>query len=120
LLSNLNTNGYFPTFSLSSMFLFSQPSRENIEQFLQQRESDVFSYQEVGGTRAEPFPAGYDIDHNRVQLGRGVDDFDRAKKAIRGWQMFKVPGLELIHPDTRIEPGRNVALVAHHLGFHSL
>jgi uncharacterized protein (UPF0548 family) len=40
--------------------------------------------------------------------------------AIRSWKMFEVPGVEIIHSDTPIEAGRNVAMVAHHLGFHSM
>src|SRR5688572_14168880 len=101
------------------MFLFSAPSTEQIQRFLQERRSDVFSYPEVGGTRGAPFPRGYNIDHNRILLGTGENDFERAKGAVRSWQMFKVPGLELIRDDTPIEPGREVALLAHHLGFHS-
>lgn len=102
------------------MFLFSRPSAADIERFLADRGKDSFSYPEVGATRAEPLPAGYNIDHNRIQLGRGREDFDRAKNAIRSWQMFKVPGLELFYSDTPIEVGRNVALLASHLGFYSL
>ena len=102
------------------MFLLSRPSPAKVEAFLRERESDVFSYPEVGGTRGEPFPNGYNIDHNRAQLGSGTGDFERARSAIRGWHMFKVPGLDLIHSDTPIESGRNVALLASHLGFYSL
>ena len=102
------------------MFLLSAPNAADIERFLNEREADTFSYPEVGGTRHEPYPAGYNIDHNRIRLGDGLEDFERAKAAIREWQMFKVPGLDLIHSDTPIEVGRNVALHARHLGFHSL
>ena len=101
------------------MFLFSRPDGAQIQRFLDDREADVFSYPEVGHTRETP-PSGYNVDRNRVVLGRDADDFERAKTAIRSWKMFDVPGLELIHPDTPIEPGRNVAVLAHHLGFHSL
>jgi len=101
------------------MFRLSRPSDAEIEAFLIKRESDSHSYPEVGATRESP-PAGYDIDHNRMLLGRGSDDFERAKAAIRQWKMFDVPGLELIRSDTPIEPGRNVALLAYHMGFHSL
>ena len=34
--------------------------------------------------------------------------------------MFEVPGLKLFYPDTPIEQGRDVAPLAHHLGFYSL
>ncbi len=101
------------------MFLLSKPSAENIEDFLETRKSDVHSYPEVGATKGPP-PAGYNVDHNRVLLGRGEDTFDRAKAAVCAWKMFEVPGLSLIHADTPIEIGRNVALLAHHLGFYSL
>ena len=101
------------------MFLFSRPDRAQIQRFLDDREADVFSYPEVGQTR-ETLPSGYNVDHTRALLGRGRDDFERSKTAIRSWKMFEVPGLELVHPDTPVEPGRNVAVLAHHLGFHSL
>ena len=101
------------------MFLFSRLDGAQIQRFLDDREADVFSYAEVGHTRETP-PSGYNVDRNRVVLGLGSDDFERAKTAIRSWKMFDVPGLELIYPDTPIEPGRNVAVLAHHLGFHSL
>src|SRR5687767_9142186 len=101
------------------MFLFTRPYRTRIDAFLRERESDSFSYKEVGATRDVP-PAGYNIDRNRVLVGRGRDDFDRAKNAIREWRMFEVPGLELFYPATPIETGRSVALLARHLGFYSL
>ncbi len=101
------------------MFLLSNPSTAVIEEFLDTRASDRYSYPEVGATRVTA-PEGYDVDHNRILLGQGDEAFQRAKDAVRSWKMFDVPGLALIHTDTPIEPGRNVALVAHHLGFYSL
>ncbi len=101
------------------MFLTFRPNQERIDAFLKQRRADSYSYREQGATRTSP-PAGHDIDHNRIMLGRGETDFERAKKAIREWKMFDVPGLEILPSDTPIEAGRNVALLAHHLGFYSL
>src|SRR6185369_7659021 len=101
------------------MFRLTKPTSQQIQQFLDSRETDSFSYDAVGATLDTP-PAGYIVDHNRELLGSGRDVFDRAKKAVREWKMFEVPGLRLIHNDTPIEAGRNVALLAHHLGFYSL
>lgn len=101
------------------MFLLAKPNPTEIDEFLKQREPDKFSYPSVGATRYEP-PSGYNVDHNRQLLGHGRDDFEKAKEAIRNWKMFEVPGLQLTDPETPIEPGRNVALLAHHLGFWSL
>src|SRR5438093_8776381 len=102
------------------MFKLFKPTATQIEVFLKDRKADILSYSEVGATRKSSTPTGYNLDHNRQLLGHGRDDFEKAKDAIRNWKMFEVPGLRLIDPDTRIEPGRNVSLLAHHLGFWSL
>ena len=65
-------------------------------------------------------PGGYTIDHNRVQLGRGEVIWDRAVKAIRGWQMFNIPWMHLYSPAAPIQVGTNVAVLVHHFGFYSL
>ena len=101
------------------MFHFTRPTDAQIREFLKSREEDSFSYPEVGATLNTP-PSGYHIDHNRMMIGRGIDEFERAKTAIRQWKMFDVRGLELCFADTPIEVGRNVAPLAHHLGFYSL
>ena len=101
------------------MFLLTRPGAAQIETFLKACEIDSFSYPEVGATRYTT-PAGYREDHNRVMLGRGSEDFERSKQAVRDWKMFDVPGIELFYSNTPIEPGRNVAPLARHLGFYSL
>ena len=101
------------------MFLLTKPDPEQILRFLKERESDKFSYSEVGATRGTP-PANYNIDHNRQLLGKGREDFEKAKNAIRHWKMFEIPGLSLFYPNTPVESGRDVALLARHLGFWSL
>src|SRR5215213_9158027 len=101
------------------MFFLTRPRTSEIEKFLNTRATDSFSYPEVGATRESP-PKSYNIDHNRVLLGSGEDCYESAKQAIRNWKMFEVPGLELVFPDTSMEAGRDVALLAYHLGFYSL
>ena len=101
------------------MFLLTRPSDAQIIEFLGTRKTDSFSYSQIGATAGVP-PVGYNIDHNRIILGRGEDDFARAKQAIREWKMFDVPGMKLMYPDTPIETGREVAPLAYHLGFYSL
>jgi uncharacterized protein (UPF0548 family) len=119
LLSNLNRKGASSRIQLR-MFFISRPSAAAIDAFLESRKNDSYSYPDVGATRTPAPPAGYVVDHNRIKLGRGDMDFERAKQAIRQWKMFEVPGLELFYPDTPIEAGRDVALLAGHLGFYSL
>ncbi len=45
------------------------------------------SYPEVGQSQAK-FPLGYDHDYNEIQLGQGRACFEKAKIALRNWQMF--------------------------------
>jgi uncharacterized protein (UPF0548 family) len=102
------------------MFYLSDPSKAEIDSRLNDVISDTFSYTAVGATRGPDPPKGHIVDHNRQFLGLGRDVFERAKQAIRDWRMFDIPGLKLFYPDTPIEAGQNVALLADHLGFHSL
>jgi uncharacterized protein (UPF0548 family) len=101
------------------MFLLKKPSRELIREFISAQKSQEFSYEEVGCTRGQA-PRGYVADHNRVQLGRGLDAFYRAKDAIIQWKMFQIPSVELCWPDTPVEPSCTVAVLFSHLGFWSL
>jgi len=103
------------------MFLLTRPTDAQIKEFLETRKADSFSYREVGATRPHGSPpAGYNVDRNGLILGYGENDFARAKTAVREWKMFDVPGMDLLFPDTPIEPGRDVAPLARHLGFYSL
>ena len=101
------------------MFLLTKPDRTAIRHFLDQAAEQTFSYPERGATKDTP-PAGYNVDHNRTNLGSGVETFKSAKRAIREWKMFDFPWIDLCWPDTPIEVGQNVAIVASHLGFYSL
>jgi uncharacterized protein (UPF0548 family) len=101
------------------MFLFSHPSDDQVRQFLKAQERVDFSYPEVGSTGSS-VPAGYNIDHNRIRLGNGIDAFHRAKAAIQAWKMFDLPWVKLYYPDTPIEVGRTVAILVRHFGFYSL
>jgi len=102
------------------MFHLTKPSQITINQFLDSLTTDTFSYPLAGATRDSARPDGYVVDHNRQFLGHGRETFERAKQAVREWKMFAVPGLKLIRDDTPIEAGRDVALLARHLGFYSV
>ena len=101
------------------MFFFSRPNRKSILEFLSAQQNKTFSYAEVGCTQHQA-PKGYITDHNRIRLGRGIDTFERAKRAVRNWKMFDMPWIELCWPDTNVEAGATVAIVVSHLGFWSV
>jgi len=100
------------------MLLATRPSVKRVERFLEEQEAQVFSYEQVGATRADP-PPGFTIDHNRVRLG-GDSMFGRAKVALARWKMFDLGWLNLHRADTPIEAGRVVAAIASHFGFWSM
>lgn len=101
------------------MLSLAKPDRIAIEAFLCTQDNQTFSYPEVGGSRQQA-PKGYVVDHNRIELGHGFETFERAKQAVRNWEMFDLPWVELCSQDSSIVPGANVAVVVSHLGFWSM
>jgi uncharacterized protein (UPF0548 family) len=101
------------------MFYLRKPSRDSILAFISAQNAEPFSYAEVGCSRNQ-VPRGYFADHNKIKLGQGQEVFERAKNAIRQWKMFEMPWIELCWPNTPIQTGATVAVLASHLGFWSL
>ncbi len=101
------------------MFLITKPQPKEIDCFLKDRQTDDFSYPEVGATKTGA-PSGYVVDHNRVKLGTGISDYERAKVAIQQWKMFAFDWVNLCYEDTPIEVGQTVAILVVHFGFYSL
>lgn len=100
------------------MFFLRKPSAERVQRFLNEQKGLPFSYPEVGATNST-LPSGYNIDHNRIQLGYGEHVFTRAVAAIRSWKMQDLGWLELCWPGAPIEVGSTVAVVCPHFGFWS-
>ncbi|AXC10401.1 hypothetical protein ACPOL_1050 [Acidisarcina polymorpha] len=101
------------------MFSIRRPDQNTIQHFLDGRVNDRYSYSEVGASRSGA-PAGYNVDHNRVMLGRGEGVFEQTKVAIGGWKMFQIGWVELIHPGRPVEVGMNVGILARTMGLYSL
>lgn len=109
------------------MFLLKPPDRIEIESFIASNRTLEFSYPYIGTTK-NGFKRSskmletqkYSIDHSRILLGRGDDDWERAKQAIRDWKMFDMPWVELCWPNTPIREDQTVAVLIRHFGFYSL
>ena len=101
------------------MFRLTAPSDSDIRRFISKVKDTGFSYLEVGAS-ATTAPAGYNVDHNRVRLGRGDGTWQRAVEAIRAWRMFSMPWVSLHWPSAPIQVGTDVAVSIHHFGFYSL
>jgi uncharacterized protein (UPF0548 family) len=96
------------------------PDDRTVREFLAKAERSSYSYPHVGMTREAARPPGYNVDHNRVELGRGPVTWEKAKEAIRSWKMFEHRLTQIFWPTKTLERDQTVAVVAHHLGFHSL
>ncbi len=101
------------------MFFFSKPKKSEIDSFLSGCVDDSLSYAEIGISKSGS-PDGYITDHNRIMIGNGRSDFERAKDAVRGWKMFDFSWVELCWPDVPIETGQNVAVLVRHFEIYSL
>jgi uncharacterized protein (UPF0548 family) len=101
------------------LFRLTAPSEDEIRHFISKQKDSSFSYPEVGAS-ATTAPTGYNVDHNRVQLGKGEVVWQRAAAAIRAWQMFNMPWLRLYWKSAPIQVGTDVAVSVRHFGFYSL
>lgn len=105
--------------SPAAVFLLTKPDRMTVEKFLAAQRSRTFSYREAGVSRRGA-PPGYQVDHNRVQLGEGRAAFARAVNALRDWKQFDL-GWVSVHPATApIAAGTTVAVRVRHFGLWSL
>ncbi len=93
------------------MWSLTRPSEDAIRAFIVQQSILPPTYAEVGATATTP-PAGYDIDHNRVQLGSSRAAFDAACAALRRWQQFPASMMIVHPPDAPLQVGYTVALLA--------
>ncbi len=90
---------------------FSKPTPDRVREFLESQRSASFSYTQLGCTRLGP-PFGYSVDRKRTRLGTGMDDFQTASQAIRGWNMFDLGWVDVADRTCPIETGRDVGVAA--------
>lgn len=93
-----------------------KPDADSIRQFRQKQALLDFTYSAVGATAKVP-PAGYVVDHTRIQLGNGEGIFEAAKSALRRWEHFQLGWVEASPTETPIEAGEVVAVLGHVFGF---
>ena len=101
------------------MFFIRKPTQSQIERFLEASRNSSFSYTYVGSTQKEA-PESYTVDHNRLHIGNGEVDWEKAKRSIHNWKMFEIPWVELCWPNTPVQKDQTVAILIRHFGFFSL
>ena len=58
----------------------------------------------------------YVVDHTRIKLGQGEEVFTKAKAALGRWEQFRLGWVEVWSPETPIQTGEVVAVIARNLG----
>ncbi|HJU92459.1 MAG TPA: DUF1990 domain-containing protein [Pyrinomonadaceae bacterium] len=101
------------------MFTITEPSAEGVAQFISSQRNSEFTYAEVGATNTTP-PAGYKVDHNRVQLGHGEATYKRAMEALKNWRQFELGWVTIVPRGVKVEVGATVAVKARAFGTWSL
>ncbi len=100
------------------MFWARRPPASAIDRFLTDSRDLPLSYAPVGMAREES--ADGQLDEEVVAIGRGDDDFSRARAALAAWKQFDIGWVEAFPRDAPIEAGTVVALLIRHFGFWSL
>ncbi|HSE17859.1 MAG TPA: DUF1990 domain-containing protein [Pyrinomonadaceae bacterium] len=101
------------------MFMLREPSDEDAARFVASQRDSPFTYPEVGATNATP-PAGYTVDHNRIQLGSGEAVFRSAVDALKNWRQFDLGWVVIAPRGVPVEVGAIVAVKARAFGTWSL
>jgi uncharacterized protein (UPF0548 family) len=101
------------------MFMIREPSDADIARFIASQRDLPFTYAEVGATNATP-PAGYNLDHNRIQLGSGEATYRRAVEALQKWRHFELGWVAIVPRGVVVEVGAIVAVKARAFGTWSL
>jgi uncharacterized protein (UPF0548 family) len=101
------------------MFRITEPAERDVVEFISAQRDLPFTYSEVGATNTTP-PAGYNIDHNRIQLGEGEAIYRRAVEALKNWRQFDLGWVTIVPRDVAVEAGATVAVKARAFGTWSL
>jgi uncharacterized protein (UPF0548 family) len=101
------------------MFMIREPSDRQVARFVSSQRELPFTYAEVGATNATP-PNGYNVDHNRIQLGNGQATYRRAVDALKHWQHFDLGWVIIVPRGILVEAGAIAAVKARAFGTWSL
>ena len=102
------------------MFRIKEPSDRDVAEFVSSQCELPFTYPEVGATNTNPPADGYNVDHNRVQLGSGEAAYKTGVEALKNWRHFDLGWVTIVPRGVPIEVGATVAVKARAFGTWSL
>jgi uncharacterized protein (UPF0548 family) len=97
------------------MLTVRKPSLELMRRYIDAQSKLDYTYTAVGATATES-PAGFVVDHTRIELGVGEAVFHNARQALKEWRQFSLGWLEAWPTDTPLEQGATVAVLARAFG----
>ena len=97
------------------MWSFTRPTPDQLRRLIASQEALGVTYTQIGVSATGTLP-GYNVDANRVLVGRGPAVFSAAREALRGWKQFPSPLTRIWPLPTPIAEGRTVAIVARAFG----
>ena len=102
------------------MFRIIEPSEQDAVEFVNSQRTQPFTYDEVGATNTTPPATGYNVDHNRIQIGAGEAVYKKGVEALKNWRHFDLGWVTIVPRGVAIEVGATVAVKARAFGTWSL
>ncbi len=96
---------------------FSKPSPSALARFLEQEATANYSYSPLHGTASSTPVEGYDNDTHREVVGHGLEDFQKAKTALKSWAHFPSSWTAILPADTPIVSGQALTMYFGLFGF---
>lgn len=94
------------------MLLLRRPCESLIDATIRAQAVAPFTYDAVGWTARRAAPAGFAVNAWSAVIGRGRDDFERARRAMEEWRMLRLVWIERVGPPSPIRPGVLVGTLA--------
>jgi uncharacterized protein (UPF0548 family) len=102
------------------MFRITEPSEQDAVDFVNGQRNLPFTYDEIGATNTTPPASGYNVDHNRIQVGTGEAVYKIGVEALKNWRQFDLGWVTVVPRGVPIEVGATVAVKARAFGSWSL
>ena len=102
------------------MFRITEPSEQDAVEFVSGQRELPFTYDEVGATNTTPPTTGYNVDHNRIQIGTGEAVYKKGVDALKNWRHFDLGWVTIVPRGVAVEVGATVAVKARAFGTWSL
>lgn len=103
---------------LGPLTLF-KPTRVFIDRWMDSSSMAGFDYEAVGRTMSEP-PAGWDVDVQRIELGRDSHVWTSAVQALNRWAQFDLSWVQPHDTTVPLEAGQHFAFISRQLGLWSV